>query len=103
MRTELNDGEEVALVKHNNPNAFWTSFTYTPTACKIQGDWVHGSFYLTNQRIIFEGKNSNNRIIYLENIESFTYSKDCFFLDIVSVLEEKSAADVIINNNGRLK
>ena len=95
MRAELHTGEKVILAKHNRPG--WGSKTvawWGPLAVGFgdifvgvmsggatvptrEGDWHPGSFYLTNQRIIFEGTNKAiNQIVDLKDIDS------CFFKDI---------------------
>ena len=92
MRGKLLNDEKVVLVKHNQPSwgsktvAWWGPmevgagdifvgvFSGGANIPNREGDWHAGSFYLTNQRIIFEGTNkATNLIIDLKGIDSFAF------------------------------
>ena len=93
MRTELLADEKVVLAKHNQsgwgsktvawwgPMALGTAdifvgiFSGGATVPNRKGDWHAGSFYLTNQRIIFEGTNkATNQIVNLKDIDSSIFT-----------------------------
>ena len=91
MRAKLRTGEKVLLTQHNKGGGFWGSemtvgwhgpgdigamdvLFLTPHNIenKKKGSWLAGTFYATNQRLIFEGENiDKNKTIALENVDSF--------------------------------
>ena len=93
MRTELLADEKGVLAKHNQPGwgsktvAWWGPmevgagdifvgiFSGGANVPNRKGDWHAGSFYLTNQRIIFEGTNkATNQIVDLKDIDSSIFT-----------------------------
>ena len=101
MRAKLRTGEKV-VIRQRNETSFWSGMStawwgpgdvgvadalfLTPQNIenKKQGTWLTGTFYATNQRIIFEGDNVNkNKIIALEKVDSFNLLSDG-----IEVLEE---------------
>jgi len=93
LRTKLLADEKVTLTKHNQPGwgsktvAWWGPmevgagdifvgiFSGGATVPNRKGDWHAGSFYLTNQRIIFEGtNNARNQIVDLKDIDSSIFT-----------------------------
>jgi len=93
MKTELLADEKVVLAKHNQPGwgsktvAWWGPmelgagdifvgiFSGGASVPNRKGDWHAGSFYLTNQRIIFEGTNkATNQLVDLKDIDSSIFT-----------------------------
>jgi hypothetical protein len=93
MRTGLFADEKVVLAKHNQSGwgsktvAWWGPMTVGTadifvgifsggaTVPNRKGDWHAGSFYLTNQRIIFEGTNkAADQIVNLKDIDSSIFT-----------------------------
>ena len=89
---DLVDNENVVLAKHSKSSwgsksvAWWGPmevgtgdifvgiFSGGATIPNREGDWHAGSFYLTNQRIIFQGTNkATNLIIDLKDVDSFLF------------------------------
>ena len=89
MRTKLRPNEK-KVISEKNKTSFWSAISVawwgpgdisvtealllTPQNIenKKRGTWLTGTFFLTNQRIIFEGDNINKlKVIELEKLEDF--------------------------------
>ena len=91
MRTTLLDGESVLLAIHDKTGFFsagervgWMGpgdigvadalfLSPIQQQQKIQKTTLWGSFFITNQRLIFEVKNGKKLMIYLDDVESFEH------------------------------